>query len=120
MFDFLTLAIAVIALIVARKTFNQAAALRARLDAIEAAGLQARPGPPPLTEPEQTLVAPSPAIAAEAPPTAAAIEQAPRLQEAEPDTPNDGIGVTTAMPPPLPQAPPGCALAPAGWSGWAA
>jgi len=33
----------------ARKAFNQAALLRARLDAIEAAGLQARPGPPPLT-----------------------------------------------------------------------
>ena len=49
MFDFFALAVAVIALIVARKTFNQAAVLRARLDAIEAAGLQARPGPPPLT-----------------------------------------------------------------------
>jgi uncharacterized membrane protein len=110
MFDFLTLVIAVVALIVARKTFNQAAALRARLDAIEAAGLQARPGPPPLTaldELGQTLAAPSPPIAAEPPPTAAATEQAPRLQEAEPDTPNDAIGVTTAMPPPLPQAPPG-------------
>jgi uncharacterized membrane protein len=110
MFDFLTLAIAVVALFVARKTFNQAAALRARLDAIEAAGLQARPGPPPLTaldELEQTLAARSPAIAAEPPPTAAATEQAPRLQEAEPDTPNDAIGVTTAMPPPVPQAAPG-------------
>jgi uncharacterized membrane protein len=110
MFDFLTLVIAVVALIVARKTFNQAAALRARLDAIEAAGLQARPGPPPLTaldELEQTLAAPSPPIAAEAPPTAAVTEQASRLQEAEPETPNDAIGVTTAVPPPLPQAPPG-------------
>ncbi len=110
MFDFLTLVIAVVALIVARKTFNQAAALRARLDAIEAAGLQARPGPPPLTaldELEQTLAAPSPPIAAEPPATAAATEQAPRLQEAGPDASNDAIGVTTAMPPPLPQAPPG-------------
>ena len=107
MFDFLTLAIAVVALIVARKTFNQAAALRARLDAIEAAGLQARPGPPPLTAPEQTLKAASPAMAAEPPPTAAATEQAPRLQEAEPDTPNETVGVTTAMPPPFPQAAPG-------------
>ena len=48
MFDFFAMAIAVVALIVARKTFNQAAILRARLDAIEAMGLQARPAPPPL------------------------------------------------------------------------
>ncbi len=110
MFDFLTLVIAVVALIVARKTFNQAAVLRARLDAIEAAGLQARPGPPPLTaldELEQTLAAPSPPIAAEPPPTTAATELPPLLPEAEPTTPNGTIGVTAAMPPPLPQAPPG-------------
>jgi hypothetical protein len=41
MFDFFAMAIAVVALIVARKTFNQAAILRARLDAIEATGFQA-------------------------------------------------------------------------------
>jgi uncharacterized membrane protein len=110
MFDFLTLVIAVVALMVARKTFNQAAVLRARLDAIEAAGLQARPGPPPLTaldELEPTLAAPSPPIAAEPPPTTAATEQPPFLPEAEPTRPSGAIGVTTAMPPPLPQAPPG-------------
>ena len=49
MFDFFAMAIAVVALIVARKTFNQAAILRARLDAMEATGFQARPAPPPLT-----------------------------------------------------------------------
>jgi uncharacterized membrane protein len=110
MFDFLTLAIAVVALIVARKTFNQAAALRARLDAIEAAGLQVRPGPPPLTahdELEQTLATSSPNIAAEHPATGAETEPAAPLPEAEPVSPNDAIGVTTAMPPPLPQAAPG-------------
>ena len=40
-----------LALMVARKTFNQAAVLRARLDAIEAAGLQHRPATPPLPSP---------------------------------------------------------------------
>ncbi len=39
MFEFFALVIAVVALIVARKTFNQVSMLRARLDAIEAAGL---------------------------------------------------------------------------------
>ena len=110
MFDFFALAVAVIALIVARKTFNQAAVLRARLDAIEAAGLQARPGPPPLAaleELEQTLATSSPDIAAERPAAAAETEQAPPLREAEPPASNDAVGVTTAMPPPLPQAQPG-------------
>jgi hypothetical protein len=54
-FDFVSLLIAAVAFIFARKAFNQAAALRARLDAIEAEGLRARPGPPPLQELEQTL-----------------------------------------------------------------
>ena len=105
MLGFFALAVAVIALIVARKAFDQAAVLRARLDAIEAAGLQAGPGP--LDELEQTLAATSPGIAAEHPATAAATEQAPLLPEAEPAAPSDDIGVTTAVPPPLPQVPPG-------------
>ena len=42
MFDFFALLIAIVALIVARKTFNQIAVLRARLDAFE--GAAARPG----------------------------------------------------------------------------
>jgi uncharacterized membrane protein len=105
MLGFFALAVAVIALIVARKAFDQAAVLRARLEAIEAAGLQARPGP--LDEIEQTLAATSPGIAAEHLKTAAATEQAPLLPEAEPAAPSDDIGVTTAVPPPLPQVPPG-------------
>jgi uncharacterized membrane protein len=105
MLGFFALAVAVIALIVARKAFDQAAVLRARLDAIEAAGLQARPGP--LDELERTLAATSPGIAAEHPATTAATEQAPLLPEAEPAAPSDDIGVTTAVPPPLPQVPPG-------------
>lgn len=72
-FDFLPLVIAIAAFIFARKAFNQAAVLRARLDAIEAVGLQARPsGPPPLTplqELEQTLAASPPAAGPEQPAT---------------------------------------------------
>ena len=42
MFEFFAVAIAVIALIVARKAMDQAATLKARLDAIEASGWRAR------------------------------------------------------------------------------
>ena len=62
-FDFFALLIAVVAFIFARKAMNQAAGLRTRLDAIEAAGLQTRSGPPPLTPfqtTEPTPATPSP------------------------------------------------------------
>ena len=42
-FDFFSLVIAIVAFIFARKAFNQAAMLRARLDAIEAAAGEAGP-----------------------------------------------------------------------------
>ena len=48
MLDFLSLMMALVALIVARKAFNQVGVLRARLESMEATPLQARPGPPPL------------------------------------------------------------------------
>ena len=48
MFEFFVLAIAVIALIAARKAMNQAATLKSRLDALEASGWRAAPIPPPL------------------------------------------------------------------------
>ena len=62
MFDFFALLIAVVALIVARKTFNQIAVLRARLDGLEAAAMRATPAtaPPPLVphlEADQALPA---------------------------------------------------------------
>src|SRR5260370_4941919 len=60
MFGFFSLLIAIVAFVVARKAFNQAAMLRARLDAIEAAGLQATPGPPPLTPREALEQSPGP------------------------------------------------------------
>ncbi|MGB6397468.1 MAG: hypothetical protein WBF73_17550, partial [Bradyrhizobium sp.] len=76
--DFFSLLIAIVALIVARKAFKQAAGLRARLDSIEASSAAAprsmpSPMPPPLTplqELEQSLATASPGIAAEQPATA--------------------------------------------------
>ena len=56
MFDFFSLLVAIVAFILARKAFNQVAMLRARLDAIEAAGAQARPGPPPLEAFERKFI----------------------------------------------------------------
>ena len=110
MFDFFAMAIAVVALIVARKTFNHVATLRARLDAIEAMGFQARPVPPPLTAPvvsEPIPATSSPDIAADQPEDPVGAEPA----EPEPITPNqpaaaDDAAGATAMPP-LPQAQPG-------------
>ena len=107
MFEFFALAIAVVALIVARKTFEQVSKLRARLDAIEAIALQARPGPSlsRLQELEQTLAPATPDAAAERP--SAATEPATPLRETEPAGPNNIVGAAPAMPPPLPQAEPG-------------
>lgn len=107
MFDFFALLVAVVALIIARKTFNQIAQLRARLDAIEAIALQAtpRPSPPsPLQELERTLAA-SPDVAAEQP--AMASEPTTQPREAEPAALGAGIGAAASMPPPVPPASPG-------------
>jgi uncharacterized membrane protein len=96
-FDFLALLIAVVAFIFARKALNRAAALHARLDALEADGLQAGPVPPPLTplqELEQTLAAASPGVAVEPPAVAE-------------DQPAAAARNTTPVPPPLPQPEPG-------------
>jgi uncharacterized membrane protein len=106
MFDIFSLLIALLALIVARKTFNQVAALRARLDLMQtlAQGAAASPVPPPLTrsqEPEQTPAASSPA-ATQPPPLApepASVAPAP----VEPDAAANSAGASTAASPPLPQ-----------------
>jgi uncharacterized membrane protein len=105
-YDFFALAIAVAALIFARKAFNQVETLRARLDAIEAAGAgarqpQAMPPPlPPLHDFEQAPATASPGIspdsAAEQPTTGAAAA-----------TPDDAVTGAAAAPPPLPEASPG-------------
>src|SRR5437868_6492943 len=90
-FDFFALVIAIVAFILARKAFNQATALRARLDAIEATGLQARSAPPPLTpqQLEQTLAEPVAPVAG-----------------GETTAPQDAGG-TASAPPPLSQPSPG-------------
>ena len=109
MFDFFAMVIAIVALIVARKTFNQAATLRARLDAIEATGFQAKPIPPPLPaalEPEPTPTTPSPDIAADQPAMMAGAQQAEPAPSDQPAAP-DVAAVLTAVPSPLPQAQPG-------------
>jgi uncharacterized membrane protein len=108
-FDFFALVIAVVAFIFSRKAFNQAAMLRARLDAIEATGLQARPGPPPLTPREafeQTQATSSPGVAPEQPAAVADAESIAPVAEDQTAAPT-GTGGTTAAPPPLPQPGPG-------------
>jgi uncharacterized membrane protein len=110
MFEFFSLLVAILALVVARKSFNQVAALRARLDAIEATEPRAKPSPPPLTPQQQferALEASSPGTAAERAATAPELEPAVAVGETEPAAPDDAIGGTTATPPPLPPAPPG-------------
>src|SRR5947208_3599578 len=108
-FDFFALLIAVVAFIFARKAFNQADMLRARLDAIEATGLQARPRPPPLTAfegIEQTSAAASPGIAAEQAEAIAGAEPVAPAADGQ-DAAKDADGATAATPPPLPQPEPG-------------
>jgi uncharacterized membrane protein len=54
-YDFFSLVIAIVAFIFARKAFNQTAMLRARLDAIEAAGVPTRSVPPPIPAYEASI-----------------------------------------------------------------
>lgn len=95
-FDFLTLVIAIAAIIFARKALNQIAALRSRLDAIEAAGAaRTQPATPPPLAPALE-VEPAPSIApavAEAPPPPT--ETAPAV----PDVPDRPASSVTASPP---------------------
>ncbi|MEA2868085.1 MAG: hypothetical protein QOE39_2800 [Bradyrhizobium sp.] len=111
MLDFFSVLIAIVALMVARKAFNQAAELRARVHALEGMSPQARPAPPPLTayqESEQAAPAPSPDVAAEQPAIVADVESiAPAADDhtaAPQDADTDG---TATSPPPLPQPGPG-------------
>ena len=94
MLDFLALMMALVALIVARKAFNQVAVLRARLEAMQAPPLQPRPGPPlPLhDEPEPAPVIEAPGVATEQPTVIGDAEPAAPLA-ADPDVvPNDAVG----------------------------
>ena len=110
MFDFLAMAIAVIALIVVRRTFNQMALLRARLDAIEARGLQARQSPPPLASFQpvgQTGPTLAPDIATEPPATVAEAAPVAPVAQDEIMASDMAAGSAAPQPPQLPQAQPG-------------
>ncbi|MDO8400464.1 MAG: DUF2339 domain-containing protein [Bradyrhizobium sp.] len=103
-FDFFSLVVAIVGLIVARKAFDQIAVLRARLDLLETSASPAaatRAAPPPLPV-HETPLAPSAAdqtrietTEAEAPPIQPAAAQQPDLE------------IPASAPPPLPPAEPG-------------
>ncbi|KJC58591.1 membrane protein [Bradyrhizobium sp. LTSPM299] len=104
MLDFLTLAVAIIAIIVARKAQTQISALQSRLDAIEATAGAARavtpPSPTPLQEFGQTLPATPPAM--QAPPPL------PETISAPPEMPAQvAASAPSATPPPPPKPAPG-------------
>ena len=102
-FDFLPLAIAIVAFIMARRAMNQAAALRMRLEAIEAnAAARSVPPPLPLTPSQEREPAPaaSSSDVTQPPPLVPEALQAEPIG-AEPSVTPD---VTDApIPPPLPQ-----------------
>ncbi len=102
MFEFFAAAIAVVALIAARKAMNQATTLQARLDALEASGWRAAPLPPPLAPAQEAETAGAPEAAAAAP-----IEPETPFHEAAPSIAEDAAGTTpeTATPPPPPVTP---------------
>jgi uncharacterized membrane protein len=100
-FDFLSLLIAVVALLVARKALNQASDLRLRLDAMQSFAAAARPSPPPVPSPNELEQAPplvaEPSVTAEpAAAVAATAAFGPDAIHAD----------TTPPPPPLPPPPP--------------
>ncbi|MEO6840134.1 MAG: DUF2339 domain-containing protein [Bradyrhizobium sp.] len=106
MFDFFPLLVAIVALIVARKTFNQVAVLRARLDTFESAAVQARAGvaPPPLAPDvatDQYLAAPSPEVSAAQPPPLVEAESISPVADSPDTAPADDAN--KASPPPLPR-----------------
>jgi uncharacterized membrane protein len=103
MFELLAIAIAVVALVIARKAMNQASVLRARLDALESSAWRTAPTPPPLVLPEE----PAPATAPESPTFAAPLQSAVPHHQAPPAVPDDAAGEAPAMPPPTPPEAPG-------------
>jgi uncharacterized membrane protein len=99
-FDFFSLVIAIVALIFARKAFNQAASLRARLDTLETSLSSAatRPVTPSLAVPEAPI---APSAASE---IKTGQQAAPPIQSSAPPPLPD---IPMAKPPPLPQPGPG-------------
>ncbi len=103
-FDFFSLVVAIVALIFARKAFNQVAVLRARLDLMEILASSAtvtRPAPPALPA-HKAPVAPSAADTIRIETTEA---EAPPLQPAAARQPDSDM--PASAPPPLPPAQPG-------------
>src|SRR5579863_5384455 len=103
MFEFFAVAIAVIALIVARKAMDQAATLRSRLDALEASGWRAAPIPPPLAPAQEA----EPAATPEIPAIAAAVEPEAPFHETAPSIAEDTGSAAPVTPPALPPTAPG-------------
>ncbi|SHN66632.1 DUF2339 domain-containing protein [Bradyrhizobium erythrophlei] len=103
MFEIFAVAIAVIALIVARKAMDQAATLKSRLDALEASGWRASPIPPPLAPAQEA----EPATTPEIPATTIAAEPETPFHETAPSIADDAASAVPTTPPPLPPAAPG-------------
>src|SRR5579864_2784201 len=101
MFELFAVVIAIVALVVARKALNEAASLRAYLNAIEARGLQV-PSAPLATAEMSVQTRRSEAVS---PPTPVAPE--PPLQKSALSAPDEALTPTTAMPSPLRRTDPG-------------
>ena len=102
-FDFLSLVIAIAALIFARKAFREAASLRARLEAVEASAY--RPPQPPLPDAATSVAAAPPDEAAAA--SVLAAEPVAARADDEVAAPEPATAYAGAMPPPLPAPAPG-------------
>jgi len=104
-FDFLSLVIAIVAFVLARKAFNQVTELRNRLDALErpAAATMAA-APPPLPTQEAPIAAPAAKnIRVETPETEAPERDSPSIQPGPAPQPT----AARPLPPPIPPAQPG-------------
>src|SRR5579863_4853339 len=101
MFELFAVVIAIVALVVARKALNEAASLRAYLNAIEARGLQVPPAP--LASAEMSVQTRRSETVS--PPTSVAPE--PPLRQTPPSAPDEALAATGAMPPPLRRTDPG-------------
>src|SRR6201994_811621 len=105
MFEIIPSLIAIVALIFARKSFNEIDALRARLAALESGALQPRPAPVPPPLPSSQAFAPNPAtpppLPAEPPPTVA--DPVAPIAGSPGIAPSPADGGAAPTPPPLPQ-----------------
>jgi uncharacterized membrane protein len=107
MFDFFSLMVAVVALIVSAKAFKQITMLRARLDALERSPGETRAAvaAPPLASYQQAeLPDPSPGIAAEHSMPAAETAAAAPMTGAYAAAENAADAASMPLPPPLPQS----------------